>query len=728
MKGKLKKPVVITIACVMALSFIYGAFCCAALSAEYDGEGGFTGRAAYALSHVFSDPAPEVFKKTVYRFFGAVTEPGVASGGDGYLFPTKTDKFDYEADIAGKAHYNADVSDAFYNSITERKEALALDGCELFVFVIPNSQTVLRDKLKTGDKNGVTAAQELEKYLRNRGLDCFYMLDTALAGSDIAVYHNTANKINGYGAYKIYRRISSLLPETVTRRFREAVVTPDDISVVMTDGMELAKLAGLEKSIKNKTVLYPTAPFASAFTATAENGATVCRLRDEYNDFIGFSDVLFQIPDKDERELFIPLFSSSYTDTVYKNSLSYPGDVMKSLKPSVCVCIVREDSLSSLLDKSDLSSYEARAAGEKGGVTPAPVVITASCKRSGTAFIAGECSADADVTVSSDDGSVTVKCREGRFIAELPAKPGAELTVFTSIEGKAPSEPVRYLLPKAALADENVFSGASSTLYYGATVSDYTGANMIRPALLSRMQKHARELVGKIRDASGKETQIIFLAAPNPLSVYPDSASAELIKKRADQTRLDQLCEALSGVEGFTLLDIRKTMKENTDVDKLYYQTDTHWTETGAYFGYRAIVEAVGGTPYSLNSFKQKTAVASAGDLASFAGLDSLTENVRFLSPLYKPRAVGIPPKPDTIDRTLYSGELTSAVDDDSLPKAVMIRDSYSANLFPFISEHFSFLYCQSMWQYEPDYEMIERYAPDYVIYVICERNLNMLS
>ncbi|MBR0061541.1 MAG: hypothetical protein IJP68_08675 [Selenomonadaceae bacterium] len=67
-------------------------------------------------------------------------------------------------------------------------------------------------------------------------------------------------------------------------------------------------------------------------------------------------------------------------------------------------------------------------------------------------------------------------------------------------------------------------------------------------------------------------------------------------------------------------------------------------------------------------------------------------------------------------------------MNNDALPVAVMIRDSYSANLFPFICEHFSYLYCQSMWNYTPDYDKIAELKPDYVIYVICERNFGTLT
>ncbi|MBQ7698905.1 MAG: hypothetical protein IJT49_01015 [Clostridia bacterium] len=722
---KTKKAAIIIFAVVLSVALAYTVAATVTLASEYEGEGVFAA-ASDAAARLFTDPFMLTFKKTAYKLFGAVMEEGITAGRDGYLFPTKTADFDYAADISGQAHYDEETKSKFLYYLFERRDALALDNCELYVFVIPNSQTVLRDKLKTKDKNGVTAAEDLEAYLHKYGFDNFYLLEDALKDAEFDVYNNTENIINGYGAYLICRDIAKRLPDAVSRRSGLPELDNGEIAVSYSDGGALAKEAGLEKLIKNKNVFYPYNKFTSRYTSEISGNLTVCGLKDEYNCFIGRSALLLQIPDG-ERTLFMPLFSSSYTDTVYNNSLSYSHAAMSAVKPTVNVCIVREDRLVSLLNDADISTYEARIENAGGGkVTAAPVITAVSYKQSGSAFVAGTCEDGVSVTVASGAASVTVAGKNGLFIAEIKANKNEELTVFAESGADGKSDSVKCTVPSASSSEESVFAGGSSNLYYGETVKDYTGANLYKPEQLVRITRRFESTLSKIREASGKDTEIIFLSAPDPLSVYPESASEEHKSKKAETTRLDQFRDAASGVDGVKFLDIREVMRQNTDIDKLYYQTDTHWTEIGAYFGYRAIAEASGQTPYSLNLFKAEEKTVPGGDLSSFAGLYGVTENVKFLNPAFKLKAVGIADKPETIDRSVYAGELESAVNDDSLPKAIMIRDSYSANLFPFICDHYGYMYCQRMWDYNVNYDKIAEIKPDYVIYVICERNLDM--
>ncbi len=728
MKAK-AKIIIIALAVILSAALVYSAAATVTLYSEYEGDGGF---AAFtdSLCRLFTDPFALTFKKTAYKLFGAVLEKSVSAGYDGYLFPTKTDGFDYTADIAGKMRYDDEEKQKFLYSLETRREALMLDGCELYVFVIPNSQTVLRDKLKVKDKNGVTAAKDLEEYLRSNGFDNFYLLDDALTDKDFETYNNTENSINGYGAYVVYNEICSHMPNGVTRRSQKLTIGANDISITYSDGGALAREAGIEKLIKNKNVSYSVRDLTGTYTSELSGSLTVCSLNDEYNAFIGKSEVLIQMPDG-ERALFMPLLSATYTDTVYNNSLSYSSSAASVIKPAVDVCILREDKLTCLLDDADIKTYEAHLQSSgKGGVTTQPRIDAVSYKQSGYAIVAGACEDKATVTVSSGSGSSAVICRNGLFIAELPAEKGGELTVYAQKDGKDRSDTVKCAVPVTVSSEENVFAGGFSMLYYGETVSDYTGSNLLKPERLETVKMRFETIKEKIQNASGKETKIIFLTAPDPLSVYTDGASEKHKSRRAEITRFDQFKETLSSIDGVTFLDIRDVMRENTDIDKLYYQTDTHWTEVGAYFGYRAIIENISKdytqiSPLSLKSFKLTEKTVPSGDLASFAGINGVTENVTFMTPEFKSKAVGIENKPETIDRSCYAGELESAVNDAALPVAYMIRDSYSANLFPLICEHFSYMYCQRMWEYEPDYEKIAECKPDYVIYVMSERNLN---
>ncbi len=731
MKKKVKRAVMIAAAAVTALILVYNIASAFVLSYEYEGDGGFFSRVSYSLSRLFTDPPSSTFKKTAYRLFGVTAEGSVFSGSDGYLFPLRDASFDYGADLSGRLRYDGEKLSAYLSSLETRRRALLLDNCELYVYVVPNSQTVLREQAG-GDPSVRTAAEELEAYLHENGFMNFRLLRSELSHTGIPSYHNTENGINEYGAYLVYKEVAADMPDAVQRRYGKINLDASDISVIETDGRDLAIRAGIEKTAKNKTVVYPTAPYTSLYTAEPADGCTVCRLKDEYNDFIGSSRLLFLIPDADLREMLMPLFSASYTDTVYKNTLSYSDKTADLGHHAACVCILREDRLSELLDGADISTYEARTAEfERGGAVSAPRAVSSSYKKSGTVIIAGESFDAQTVTVASSLETVTVNSLDGRFIAELSAKPGERLALTGSREGRQTSETAYHTAPSSVSCEESVFAGGASMLYYEQTIADYTGGSA--GASAAQLRKKLEKTVAKIRQLTGKDTKILFLAAPNPLTVYPGAASAELMQKRAETTNYDAVASALEGADGVEFLDIRGVMRQNSDIGKLYYQTDTHWTELGAYFGYRTLIEAVSRgfpavAPLSLSSFTQTEKTVPAGDLSGFSGLSGLTENAVFLKPNFKLRAVGINEKPDTIDRSVYGDVLTSAVNDDRLPTAVMIRDSYSANLFPWICEHFSYLYCQSMWNYTPDHGKIEELKPDYVIYVICERNLGALT
>ena len=65
-----------------------------------------------------------------------------------------------------------------------------------------------------------------------------------------------------------------------------------------------------------------------------------------------------------------------------------------------------------------------------------------------------------------------------------------------------------------------------------------------------------------------------------------------------------------------------------------------------------------------------------------------------------------------------------------NLPSAVVMRDSYSTQMYDILAERFDVTCYKDMWSittnpYDGD---ISYYKPDYVIYIIVERNLNLLQ
>ena len=67
-------------------------------------------------------------------------------------------------------------------------------------------------------------------------------------------------------------------------------------------------------------------------------------------------------------------------------------------------------------------------------------------------------------------------------------------------------------------------------------------------------------------------------------------------------------------------------------------------------------------------------------------------------------------------------GRIVTEIDDPSLPRAVIFRDSFTSQLVPFLSEHFS--RAVYLWQNDFDAAVVTQEHPDVVIQQIVGRHL----
>jgi len=108
-------------------------------------------------------------------------------------------------------------------------------------------------------------------------------------------------------------------------------------------------------------------------------------------------------------------------------------------------------------------------------------------------------------------------------------------------------------------------------------------------------------------------------------------------------------------------------------------------------------------------------------DLAGMMGLKRvLEENDLVLVPRRPRRAKVV--EPVGAAPTAEEGTLITEIDDPSLPRAVVFRDSFVSRLVPFLSEHFS--RAVYLWQNDFDAAVVEREHPDVVIQEIVGRHL----
>ena len=160
-------------------------------------------------------------------------------------------------------------------------------------------------------------------------------------------------------------------------------------------------------------------------------------------------------------------------------------------------------------------------------------------------------------------------------------------------------------------------------------------------------------------------------------------------------------------VQTFTI-DMYSALEEHKD-EEIYYRTDHHWTSLGAYYGYTALMEAMGMEAAPLD----ESAKVTVSD--SFYGTTFSTSGVRWVAPDHIDRYIsgdGVKvtgyPEGSPVESSLYVDSYLDKKDKYSsflggnqplcvietehtdAPKVLVIRDSYSDSLAPFLTQSFS--------------------------------------
>jgi alginate O-acetyltransferase complex protein AlgJ len=217
----------------------------------------------------------------------------------------------------------------------------------------------------------------------------------------------------------------------------------------------------------------------------------------------------------------------------------------------------------------------------------------------------------------------------------------------------------------------------------------------------------------------------VFTIAPDKHVIYPEHLPATIRKVRPT-SRTDQVYAALDGT-GVATIDLRPPLLNSKPRERLYYLTDTHWNDRGALVAYQSIIDAVRRQlpamtpPWSRDDFVPAEREIEGRDLAGMLGLKHvLHETELLLTPKRHRRAHVI--DPPGAEPMAELGQLITQVDDPSLPRAVIFRDSFASRLVPFLAEHFS--RAVFLWQNDFDANVVMQEHPDVVIQEIVGRHL----
>ena len=268
-----------------------------------------------------------------------------------------------------------------------------------------------------------------------------------------------------------------------------------------------------------------------------------------------------------------------------------------------------------------------------------------------------------------------------------------------------------------------VIRGRDGWFFYGddKAVEDYSQVDPMTDDAVANW----RAAVLRARDwLRARGIAFVFTVAPDKHVVYGEEMP-DTIARVGDVSRTDQLFTAIQDTG--LAIDVRPALFEAKAKERIYQHTDTHWNDRGALVAYQRIVAAVRvrvpRTPpaWTREDFEPEDHLVAGLDLAGMMGLKRVLRETDLALVPRRPRRARVVEPPGAAP-TAEEGTLVTEIDDRSLPRAVIFRDSFVSRLAPFLSEHFS--RAVYLWQNDFDADVVRRERPDVVIQEIVGRHL----
>lgn len=246
---------------------------------------------------------------------------------------------------------------------------------------------------------------------------------------------------------------------------------------------------------------------------------------------------------------------------------------------------------------------------------------------------------------------------------------------------------------------------------YDKTYSESIGAKNYTDKEISEIAKKVIEMK---QFCDSQNIKFYFIPTPNTATIYPEYLPVKANKKIR---RFDLVKEKLNGKVNF--IDIRNQLFEAKKQGQIYYKTDSHWNEKGAYIGALSISKEINkdfaeASILNKNIFNVQENFVNQMDL-------TLMLNKYEIEKIYthtEKNIVDLQEKFDTIDKIPYQFYSRPS----KKLKGYFYRDSYSIGMIPFLKT----LYKNSTFVQSSSFNksIIAKEKPDFVVYQIVERDL----
>jgi len=268
-----------------------------------------------------------------------------------------------------------------------------------------------------------------------------------------------------------------------------------------------------------------------------------------------------------------------------------------------------------------------------------------------------------------------------------------------------------------------IILGKNNWLYYngkaardGDTIADFRGYPLLSQGELERWRWMLQDQHDWLT-AQGVHHVIAFIPAKEV--VYPENMPDHMT--RLGPFTIDQITTYLREKTTLPFINVTPALLEARQRVLAYHPNDTHWNEFGCYIGYREIMNEVAKiypqcAPLREEDFVREEFDGAGGDLADMINLrDEIVQQYVFM----RPKIPRIATKSKLGDDDL--ADVITSTGNTNLPRAAILRDSFTEIMIPNLSEHFDQAHFQwSRTGFEAS--LMQRVNPQIVIQIIADR------
>jgi len=171
---------------------------------------------------------------------------------------------------------------------------------------------------------------------------------------------------------------------------------------------------------------------------------------------------------------------------------------------------------------------------------------------------------------------------------------------------------------------------------------------------------------------------------------------------------------------GFNIIDLGEELYDKKDSVQLYFKTDSHWNDFGAFYGSRILLKRLSeefpdiNYDIRLDDYDIKYDVANQKDLSKMLNLQVKEEYASFT-----PKDIGLTKKIEKEAGLRF-------VNPKAKYKILILRDSFSLAMIKFLKDKFG--ESVFIWGHGFNKELILREKPDIVLREVIERDIDMFN